>query len=234
MRPPLTANPLIFVFLVMRLWPFRAGRRIAVEWHSTTATSPWTGVAARAVHRLHAYRVRLTVGWALNYSPPCPEAESGSGIEGADTLPFPMPHSHLECGRLFAGGAEKRVEISIPNMKWHTGCGKSIVRLGHNPHSGAAPGHPFPSAARASAGGLRCWRRTSFYSATEECWRCSGLWEASIGFNKLDACPLLPRWYCFTRNTSRCSQSSAVARRDDACRLRVLSFDGSHAHFTGR
>jgi len=51
-------------------------------------------------------------------------------------LCLPMPHSHLECGRLFAGGrGQNALKFPSPDMKWHTRLRKSIVRLGHNPPS---------------------------------------------------------------------------------------------------
>jgi len=86
--------------------------------------------------RLHAYRVRRHGGVGVDLQSALPfEAESGSGIEGADTL-LPMLHSHLECGRLFAGGrGQNALKFPSPDMKWHTRLRKSIVRLGHNPPS---------------------------------------------------------------------------------------------------
>jgi len=78
----------------------------------------------------------VTVAWALTYSPPCPLKLNPAPGSKEQILCLPMPHSHLECGRLFAGGrGQNALKFPSPDMKWHTRLRKSIVRLGHNPPS---------------------------------------------------------------------------------------------------
>lgn len=200
----------------MRLWSIPGGPAHCVEWaFPRTATSPWnrSGGASFPTGFMRIESA-VTVGWALTYNPPCPlRLNPGPGSK-RQIFFLPMTHSHPRGGHLFAGDrGPNALKFPSRDMNWHTLLRKSIVRLGHNPPSERRR-TPFSQLRRyPSAGRLRWWTPDFFYSATEECWRCSGRWEAALGSINSMPWSLLPRWYCFTRNTSRCSQSSAVARR---------------------
>jgi len=86
--------------------------------------------------RLHAYRVRRHGGVGVDLQSACPLRLNPAPGSKEQILCPPMPHSHLECGRLFAGGrGQNALKFPSPDMKWHTRLRKSIVRLGHNPPS---------------------------------------------------------------------------------------------------
>ena len=122
----------------MRLWSIPGGPAHCVEWaFPRTATSPWNrSGGASSPTGFMRIESAVTVAWALTYSPPCPLRLNPAPGSKEQILCLPMPHSHLECGRLFAGGrGQNALKFPSPDMKWHTRLRKSIDRLGHNPPS---------------------------------------------------------------------------------------------------
>jgi len=94
-------------------------------------------------NRLHAYRVRRQVAWALTYSPPCPLRLNPALGSKEQILCLPMPTRTWSAVASSRRPRTERVEFPSPDMKWHTRLRKSIVRLGTTAF-GAAPDSLFP------------------------------------------------------------------------------------------
>jgi len=178
--------------------------------------------------RLHAYRVRRHGGVGVDLQSALPfEAESGSGIEGADTLPSYAPLAPGVRSPLRRRPRTERVEISIPRHEMAYPAAEVHRPAGAQPAFGAAPDSLFPVAALGQRRRAAMLDGGLLLFSYEECWRCSGRWEAASGSINSMPWSLLPRWYCFyAQYFALFTVFGGCTPGMMLCRLRVLSFDG--------